>query len=68
MLRQLFTDFDNQCVKQNVFKLYTIGDCYVCLGVTDKNQRNPAVEAKNVVQFGFDMIKIIEDVRKHIDC
>ena len=42
MLRKLFTEFDDHCLNQNVFKLYTIGDCYVCFGLTNKNDRNPA--------------------------
>jgi hypothetical protein len=29
MLRNLFTEFDKLTVVHNVFKLYTIGDCYV---------------------------------------
>ena len=37
MLRQLFTDFDNRCIYHKVFKLYTIGDCYVCFGINDNN-------------------------------
>ncbi len=37
MLKNLYTEFDQSVVNNNVFKLYTIGDCYVVLGVTDKN-------------------------------
>ena len=29
MLSRLFTDFDKECNRLNLFKLYTIGDCYV---------------------------------------
>ncbi|KAL4443189.1 hypothetical protein ABPG74_002256 [Tetrahymena malaccensis] len=68
MLRRLFTDFDDHCLNQNVYKLYTIGDCYVCFGLTNKNERNPAQEAHNVVRFAFDMIRIIENVRQYTDC
>ncbi|KAL4488525.1 hypothetical protein ABPG72_013093 [Tetrahymena utriculariae] len=68
MLRRLFTDFDDHCLNQNVYKLYTIGDCYVCFGLTNKNDRNPAQEAHNVVRFAFDMITIIENVRQYTDC
>lgn len=35
MLRNLFTEFDKICLGQNVFKLYTIGDCYVVMGMID---------------------------------
>ena len=59
MLRNLFTDFDKSCLLFNVYKLYTIGDCYVILGLINANDRNPAEEAKNVVEMGFSMINII---------
>lgn len=63
MLRNLFTDFDKLCLKHKVFKLYTIGDCYVVLGFTNAKTRNPLQEAKNVIMFGFDMIDVIRNVR-----
>lgn len=56
MLRNLFTEFDKKCLFRNVYKLYTIGDCYVVLGIADASQRNPAEEAKNVIEMGFEMI------------
>jgi hypothetical protein len=37
MLRNLFTEFDKKCLTQNTYKLYTIGDCYVALGIIDVN-------------------------------
>ena len=42
MLRNLFTDFDKCCLVHDVYKLYTIGDCYVILGLVDAVKRNPA--------------------------
>jgi class 3 adenylate cyclase len=35
MLRNLMTEFDKLCIEHNVYKVYTIGDCYVVLGVND---------------------------------
>lgn len=35
MLRNLFTEFDRYCLSKNIYKLYTIGDCYVILGIVD---------------------------------
>ncbi|KRX00071.1 Adenylyl cyclase class-3/4/guanylyl cyclase [Pseudocohnilembus persalinus] len=67
LLRKLFIEFDKLCLQNDVFKLYTIGDCYVCLGVNDKNNRQYAEEAQNVLNLGFEMIKIIQDVRKQIN-
>lgn len=68
MLRKLFTEFDKLCLEYDVFKLYTIGDCYVCLGVTDKNDRKYAEEAQNVVHLGLEMIKKIKEVRDYVNC
>jgi len=49
MLRKSFTEFDRACQENNVFKVYTIGDCYVAIGLIDANNRNPDTEAHNVV-------------------
>ena len=66
MLRQLFTEFDKICVKHHVYKLYTIGDCYVVMGFINANHRNPVCEADNVVKMALSMIDIIRKVRKVI--
>jgi len=42
MLRNLFTEFDKSCLDNKVYKLYTIGDCYVGFGVIDASDRDPA--------------------------
>lgn len=36
MLSELFMDFDKQCDKFGLYKLYTIGDCYVVLSFLNK--------------------------------
>jgi hypothetical protein len=59
MLRTLFTEFDKECVTHNVYKVYTIGDCYVVLGMNDINNRKPAQEAYNVLKVAFKMLNII---------
>ena len=64
MLRDLFTEFDKLCLQNDVYKLYTIGDCYVALGLVDANERNFEEEARNVLQFAFGMINAIKSVRK----
>lgn len=63
MLKNLFVEFDRKCLDLDVYKLYTIGDCYVAIGMTDFKKRNPAREAKNVVDLAFAMIDIIINVR-----
>jgi len=55
-LKKLFIEFDKKCIENNVFKLYTIGDCYVVISIVDKNNRDPQREAFNVVHMGFSMI------------
>jgi len=40
MLRNLFTEFDKLCQRYNVYKMYTIGDCYVVMGFTNSAKRN----------------------------
>ncbi len=67
MLRELFTEFDKLCKDFDVYKLYTIGDCYVVLGFLDANARNPDKETLNVVLMACSMLDIIEDVKGRID-
>ena len=59
MLKNLFVEFDRKCCDLNVYKLYTIGDCYVAIGMIDYHNRNPHQEAKNVIDLAFEMINII---------
>jgi len=64
VLKDLFTEFDKLCLENSVYKLYTIGDCYVVLSLIDAEDRNIDREAMNVVNMGFQMIEIIKDVKK----
>lgn len=67
MLSKLFTNFDKECDRLNLFKIYTIGDCYVVMGFVDLNLRkSPKEEANNVAQLAISMIKIIRVVRAKI--
>lgn len=69
LLSELFTRFDQLCVKNKVYKVHTIGDCYVIMGYTGhipQNQRTPQIKAEEafrVTQTAFEMIDIISDVR-----
>lgn len=40
MLRNLFEAFDQKCVMHDVFKVCTIGDCYVVMGFTSAEKRS----------------------------
>lgn len=67
MLSKLFTQFDQRCIEQQSYKVYTIGDCYVALGFLEKNIRySPQEEAYRVIDLGFNMIEIIKKVREEI--
>ena len=35
MVKNLFTEFDKMCMKYEVYKVYTIGDCYVVMGINN---------------------------------
>lgn len=51
-------------MEHNVYKVYTIGDCYVVLGFTNCYQRDILQEAKNVVNMGLSMVEHIQSVRE----
>ena len=70
LLSKLFQRMDNLCIKNNVYKVHTIGDCYVVSGYTGKvsnEKRDIYQEAVNVIETGFDMLDIIRDVREELD-
>jgi len=66
MLSALFTKFDKMCVKYNIYKVYTIGDCYVALSFIEATARDPGREAVNMVKMALSMIDIIREVRKEV--
>ena len=63
MLSDLFTKFDTSSIENGVYKVHTIGDCYVVLGVTGED-RNPVGECLNVINFAKEMIKHIQTVNQ----
>jgi class 3 adenylate cyclase len=69
LLSKLFSRFDQLCEENKVYKVHTIGDCYVIMGYTgkiDKNRRSRTVvvdEANRVVKTGLNMIQVIKEVR-----
>ena len=69
LLSELFQRMDNLCIKNNVYKVHTIGDCYVVSGYTGKvsnEKRDVYQEAINVIETGFDMLDIIRTVREEM--
>lgn len=68
MLSKLFSEFDRECNRIGLYKVYTIGDCYVALGFTDKRKRKlPQEEANDILQLAMYMIKTIRVVRKQVN-
>lgn len=65
LLSKLFTEFDKECNRLGLYKLYTIGDCYVVSSILDRrNRKTPAEEASDIVNFGLNMIETVAKVRK----
>ena len=68
MLQRLFTNFDRKCKDLRLYKVCTIGDCYVTMSFTDKRNRGKiSEEAVKTVQLGMDMIEVITKVQREID-
>jgi len=65
MLSKLFSTFDHLCVENHVYKVHTIGDCYVVLGFSDQGddrERDEVQECTNMVNMGLSMIKAIRRI------
>ena len=68
MLQRLFTNFDRKCKGLNLYKVCTIGDCYVTMSCTDSRARNKIYEEViRTIELGFDMIEVIRKVQNEID-
>ena len=61
MLSNLFTRFDKLCVEYDVYKVHTIGDCYVVMGDVGKRKRDPSRECINVMKMAYSMIDVINE-------
>lgn len=67
-LSKLFTNFDKECENLQLFKIYTIGDCYVAMSSADEaNRKEISEEASDVVKLGVKMIEIIQKVKDNLD-
>ena len=66
MLSDMFTRFDRLAVLNHVYKVHTIGDCYVVMGFAalDVAMREPGQECLNTVKMAFDMIDVINAVNE----
>lgn len=62
MLSELFSLFDKKCVELNVYKVHTIGDCYVVMGYNGSANRDIGSECINMLKMAQEMIQIINEV------
>lgn len=65
-LHELFVKFDQASEENDVLRIKFLGDCYCCVSGVPKETPN---HAKNCVELGLRMIKIIQRVREkvHLD-
>ena len=67
LLSKLFTEFDKECNRLGLYKLYTVGDLYVAISFIDKTKRKaPEEEANDVVQLAICMLHTVRTARKQM--
>ncbi|CAG9325761.1 unnamed protein product [Blepharisma stoltei] len=64
MLYELFSKFDMKCVEHKVYKVHTIGDCYVAMGYSGDIERNPGEECLQIIKLAESMVEIIHRVNE----
>jgi len=70
LLNKLFSRFDQLCEENKVYKVHTVGDCYVLMGYNgkiDKSKRFRGVvidEANRVINTGFEMLDIVNEMKE----
>ena len=65
VLSSMFSQFDKLCIRHHLYKVYTIGDCYIALGFDGHiDQRDPGQECLHIVEMALDMIKTIATINE----
>lgn len=64
MLYDLFTEFDRRCIEYEVYKVHTIGDCYVAMGYTGSKPRSETIECYRLAKFALALVDIIKEKNK----
>lgn len=60
-LGQIYTQFDQICHRLALYKVHTIGDCYVSMSATSNSpKRDTALEAYQMVCFALEMTRVME--------
>lgn len=64
-LSAIFSAFDQICVRKQLYKVCTIGDCYVALSSSSNDSsRNPQNECQRMVQFALTMVQIVDEINQ----
>ena len=59
-LGQIYTRFDQICDREGLYKVHTIGDCYVSMSATSNSpRRDPAAEAYQMVTLALEMTAVL---------
>ena len=67
-LNILFKEYDSLCLHHTTMtKIKCIGDCYMGAGGIFAEINQPAVHAKDVVEFGLDAIESLEEINARIN-
>jgi magnesium-transporting ATPase (P-type)/class 3 adenylate cyclase len=64
MLSELFQEFDKKCKELEVYKVHTIGDCYVAMGYTGVRPRSENNECFRLANFALELVEIIKRKNK----
>ena len=62
MLSNLFKSFDKLCEIYNLYKVHTIGDCYVVMGYkgeTTEGKRDYKKECMAMIDLALSMVSVI---------
>jgi class 3 adenylate cyclase len=60
LLSELFSGFDDAAAENGVYKVHTIGDCYVAMGYTGKpGGRDKHAECLNIMRHAYAMLEVI---------
>jgi phospholipid-transporting ATPase len=60
MLSKLFPEFEALSIEYNCYKVHTIGDCYVGLGLSNFNDHDHNDKTESVIKLAFEMVEHIK--------
>lgn len=64
-LSAIFSAFDQICVRKQLYKVCTIGDCYVALSSSSNDRsRNTQDECMRMVQFALEMVQVVDQINQ----